>query len=112
MLPEGFDYCRQRILRKQDQVASNRKHFLKPYSCRKQFSIKVGTVLEDSKLPLAKWLPAFWSIVNGSGDVKRSKVVSKVIVGRKKEDLQGLSLKRKAILTFFLKEYTIVSVTL
>src|SRR6266851_1614708 len=31
---------------------------------RKQFSIKVGTIFEDSPIPLEKWLPAVWLIVN------------------------------------------------
>lgn len=29
-------------------------------SCRKQFSVKVGTIFEDSPLGLDKWLPAVW----------------------------------------------------
>jgi transposase-like protein len=29
-------------------------------TCRKQFTVKVGTIFEDSPLPLSKWLPAFW----------------------------------------------------
>ena len=33
-------------------------------SCRKQFSVKVGTVMEDSPLGLDKWLIAFWMIAN------------------------------------------------
>jgi transposase-like protein len=33
-------------------------------SCRKQFSVKVGTIFEDSPLGLEKWLPATWLIVN------------------------------------------------
>jgi transposase-like protein len=32
--------------------------------CRKQFSIKVGTIFEDSPIPLSKWLPAVWLLVN------------------------------------------------
>jgi Transposase zinc-ribbon domain len=31
---------------------------------RRQFSIKVGSVFEDSPLPLDKWLVAMWLIVN------------------------------------------------
>ena len=31
---------------------------------KRQFSLKAGTILEDSPLPLAKWLPALWLIVN------------------------------------------------
>jgi len=32
--------------------------------CRKQFSIKVGTIFEDSPISLSKWLPAVWLLVN------------------------------------------------
>ncbi|HXE62613.1 MAG TPA: IS1595 family transposase [Bryobacteraceae bacterium] len=32
--------------------------------CRKQFSFKAGTVLEDSPIGLDKWLPAIWLIAN------------------------------------------------
>jgi len=32
--------------------------------CKKQFTTKVGTIFEDSPLPLTKWLPAVWLIVN------------------------------------------------
>jgi transposase-like protein len=32
--------------------------------CKKQFSVKVGTIFEDSPLGLDKWLPAMWQIVN------------------------------------------------
>src|SRR5437867_3097474 len=32
--------------------------------CKKQFSVKVGTIFEDSPLGLDKWLPAMWLIAN------------------------------------------------
>lgn len=32
--------------------------------CWKQFSVKVGTIFEDSPLSLTKWLPALWMLVN------------------------------------------------
>jgi len=32
--------------------------------CKAQFTAKVGTIFEDSALPLSKWLPAVWLIVN------------------------------------------------
>jgi transposase-like protein len=31
---------------------------------RRQFSVKVGTIFEDSPLGLDKWLPAVWQVVN------------------------------------------------
>jgi transposase-like protein len=36
--------------------------------CRKQFSVKVGTIFEDSPIGLDKWLAAMWLVANhGSG---------------------------------------------
>jgi transposase-like protein len=32
--------------------------------CHKQFSAKVGTIFEDSPLPLSKWFVAVWCIAN------------------------------------------------
>lgn len=32
--------------------------------CRKQFSVKVGTIFEDSPIGLDKWLPALWMLAN------------------------------------------------
>ena len=32
--------------------------------CRRQFSVKVGTIFEDSPVSLTKWLPALWLLVN------------------------------------------------
>jgi transposase-like protein len=32
--------------------------------CRKQFSVKIGTIFEDSPIDLSKWLSAMWFIVN------------------------------------------------
>ncbi len=33
-------------------------------ACKKQFSVKVGTIFEDSAIGLDKWLPAVWLIAN------------------------------------------------
>jgi transposase-like protein len=38
-------------------------------ACRKQFSIKVGTIFEDSPLGLDKWLPALWMLANSKNGV-------------------------------------------
>ena len=31
--------------------------------CKKQFSVKVGTIFEDSPLGMDKWMTAFWMVV-------------------------------------------------
>ena len=33
-------------------------------ACRRQFSVKVGTIFEGSPLGLDKWLPALWTVAN------------------------------------------------
>ncbi|HWE51747.1 MAG TPA: IS1595 family transposase [Bryobacteraceae bacterium] len=37
--------------------------------CRKQFSFKAGTLLEDSPIGLNKWLPAIWMIANARNGI-------------------------------------------
>src|SRR5580693_6082805 len=37
--------------------------------CRKQFSFKAGTVMEDSPIGLDKWLPAIWMIANARNGI-------------------------------------------
>src|SRR5258708_15147806 len=37
--------------------------------CHKQFSIKVGTIFEDSPLGLDKWLPAVWLLANAKNGI-------------------------------------------
>src|SRR5713226_9178285 len=32
--------------------------------CRRQFSVKLGTIFEDSPIPLQKWLPSIWLLTN------------------------------------------------
>src|SRR5271163_1746294 len=34
------------------------------YDCKKQFTVKVGTVMEDSPITLDKWMAAFWALAN------------------------------------------------
>src|ERR1700678_292788 len=38
-------------------------------SCKKQFTVKVGTIFEDSPLPLTKWLPAMWMITSAKNGI-------------------------------------------
>jgi transposase-like protein len=37
--------------------------------CRKQFSIKVGTIFEDSPISLTKWFPCVWLIVSAKNGI-------------------------------------------
>ena len=37
--------------------------------CKKQFTVKIGTIFGDSPLPLSKWLPAVWLITNAKNGI-------------------------------------------
>jgi transposase-like protein len=37
--------------------------------CKKQFSVKVGTIMEDSPIGLDKWLAAIWMIANAKNGI-------------------------------------------
>jgi transposase-like protein len=38
-------------------------------ACKKQFTVKMGTIFGDSPLALGKWLPAVWLIVNAKNGI-------------------------------------------
>ncbi|MGD0192840.1 MAG: IS1595 family transposase [Rhizomicrobium sp.] len=45
-------------------IATRRMWECKEKHPRKQFTAKVGTIFEDSAIPLEKWLPAVWLVAN------------------------------------------------
>ena len=52
-------YCKSKRVM---HFADKRTH--KCHGCRQRFSIKVGTIFEDTKLPLRKWFAAIWLITS------------------------------------------------
>ena len=59
--PDGF-VCPHCGGREYSYVSTRR--LWKCKSCKKQSSVKVGTIFEDSALGLDKWLPAIWVAAN------------------------------------------------
>ncbi|MFZ2022061.1 MAG: IS1595 family transposase, partial [Terracidiphilus sp.] len=61
-----------------------RQHWLKTqkrYQCRdcgKQYSVKVGTIFEDSAIPLQKWLPAMWLLSNCKNGISSYEIARSV----------------------------------
>jgi transposase-like protein len=51
--------------------------------CRKQFSVKVGTIFEDSPVKLDKWLSAFWLIVNAKNGISSCELARSLGVTQK-----------------------------
>jgi len=55
-------------------MASRRVWQCKNKECRKQFSIKVGTIFEDSPIGLDKWLAAVWMITNDKNGISSCEI--------------------------------------
>jgi transposase-like protein len=69
-----------------DSVSFNAKR--RTWKCSKhhtkrEFSIKVGTVMEDSAIPLDKWLTAMWMILNCKNGVSSCEIAKNVRVTQK-----------------------------
>lgn len=52
-------------------------------SCRKQFSVKVGTIFEDSPIGLDKWLAAIWLICNCKNGISSYEIARDLKVTQK-----------------------------
>jgi transposase-like protein len=51
--------------------------------CGRQFSVKLGTIFEDSAIPLNKWLAALWMLVNCRNGVSSYEVARAVGITQK-----------------------------
>jgi transposase-like protein len=52
-------------------------------ACKKQFSVKVGSIFEDSPIGLDKWLPALWMLVNCKNGVSSYEIARDIGVTQK-----------------------------
>jgi transposase-like protein len=51
--------------------------------CRKQFSVKIGTIFEDSPLGLDKWLTAMWMLGNSKNGVSSYEIARALSITQK-----------------------------
>lgn len=83
--PEGKPVCpkcgTQEGERKHYWLASQKRW--KCYSCRKQFSVKVDSVFEDSPLSLSIWLMAMWMLVNCKNGVSSHEIARETGISQK-----------------------------
>jgi transposase-like protein len=60
--PDGKVMCPRCNTAKHSFIKTRRIWFC--YTCKKQFTLKVGTIMEDSPITLDKWMTAFWLLCN------------------------------------------------
>ncbi|HEX5233768.1 MAG TPA: IS1595 family transposase [Silvibacterium sp.] len=53
------------------------------YGCQKQFTLKVGTIFEDSALGLDKWMTAVWMICNCKNGISSYELAKAIGVTQK-----------------------------
>ena len=51
--------------------------------CKKQFSVKVGTIFEDSPLGMDKWMTAFWMVCNCKNGVSSAEMARTLHITQK-----------------------------
>src|ERR1700750_3106742 len=51
--------------------------------CKRQFSVKVGTIFEDSPIGLDKWLPAVWLLANSKNGVSSHELARAIGITQK-----------------------------
>jgi transposase-like protein len=61
---------------------ANQKRW-KCYQCRKQFSVKQGTIFEESPIALSKWFTALWLLVNCKNGVSSYEVARDLEITQK-----------------------------
>lgn len=67
--PDGRICCPKCDSDKVGVIRSRSMLQCKAKDCRKQFSVKVGTIFEDSPLGLDKWFVAVWCIANAKNGI-------------------------------------------
>jgi|HubBroStandDraft_4_1064222.scaffolds.fasta_scaffold00391_7 transposase-like protein len=67
--PDGVVRCPRCDSDKVAYLPKARVYWCKGDHKKQKFSLKVGTVLEDSPIPLEKWLPAVWMMVSAKNGI-------------------------------------------
>ncbi len=70
--PDGKIVCPRCGKAKHSFIKTRRIWFC--YDCKKQFTLKLGTVFEDSPLGLDKWMTGFWLLVNCKNGVSSMEI--------------------------------------
>jgi len=79
--PDGNITCPRCGSDQHSFLSTRRMWFCK--GCKKQFSMKVGTIFEDSPLGMDKWMAAFWLLVNCKNGVSSCEVARDIGVTQK-----------------------------
>src|SRR5262245_14060617 len=63
--PDAIPTCSQCGSQESSFISTRRMWKCRP--CKKQYSVRIGTIMEDSAIPPGTWLAAIWMITSESG---------------------------------------------
>jgi transposase-like protein len=79
--PDGVVTCPRCGHNQHSFIKTRRIWFCK--GCKKQFTVKVGTIFEDSPIPLDKWMVAMWMVSNCKNGVSSYEIARDLGVTQK-----------------------------
>jgi transposase-like protein len=79
--PDGVPTCPKCIGKDHYYLATQKRWKCK--KCGRQFSVKVGTIFEDSPIPLDKWLTALWMLINCKNGVSSYEIAKDLGITQK-----------------------------
>ena len=79
--PNGVVSCPRCGSEKHSFISTRRMWFCK--DCKKQFTLKVGTIFEDSPLGLDKWMCAYWMLCNCKNGISSCEIASDLGITQK-----------------------------
>jgi transposase-like protein len=79
--PNGVVSCPRCGSEKHSFIKTRRIWFCS--GCKKQFTLKVGTIFEDSPLGLGKWMCAFWMLCNSKNGISSCEVARSLGITQK-----------------------------
>ena len=79
--PNGVASCPRCGSEKHSFITTRRIWFCG--GCKKQFSLKVGTIFEDSPIGLDKWMCAYWILCNSKNGVSSCEIARTIGVTQK-----------------------------
>lgn len=87
--PDGIPYCPHcggegyALTARPGSLWPGRKGLKKCKSCRKQFTVRVGSIFEDSKITLAKWLMAFHLMTSSKKGISSHQIARELGITQK-----------------------------
>jgi hypothetical protein len=81
--PDGKVLCPTCLSAKVKYRANRRTWTCPTHHAKREFSIKVGTVMEDSPIPLDKWMVATWLVTNCKNGISSYEIARDVKVTQK-----------------------------